>query len=248
MLIVANWKAYVETKEKAKELFALSKRLSTAIKRVRIILLPPAPFLAFLAQGNRTKISFGAQDISMTTIGASTGEVSGTMLKQSGATYVLIGHSERRALGETNDTVQQKVRRALSVGLTPIICVGEKERDHDAQYLSYIKEQIQAVFEPLTVPERLKVVIAYEPVWAIGKSAGDALPEREVGEMVLYIRKIIGHYLLGKSAQKIPILYGGSVEPENIRGLAGGAHVDGFLIGHASVQKDMFRETVRALV
>lgn len=248
MLIIANWKAYVETREKAKELFALAKRLSSSVKRVRIVLLPPAPFLALLSQGNRTKVAFGAQDISTTTLGAQTGEVTGATLKQSGASYALIGHSERRALGETNALVAEKVRRALSVGLTPVVCVGEKERDHDAQYLSYIKEQVQAVFEPLTVPERLKMVIAYEPVWAIGKSAGDALPEREVSEMVLYIRKILGHYLAGKSAQKVPVLYGGSVEPENIRALAGGARVDGFLIGHASAQKEMFRDTVKALV
>lgn len=247
MLIVANWKAYVDSKEEAVKLFALSKRLSILIKRVKIVLAPPAPFIGILGANNRSKVAFAGQDISSTTVGASTGEISGKTLKTAGASYTIIGHSERRAMGETNELVLEKVRRALSNGLTPIVCVGEKERDEDAQYLSYLKEQIATVFAPLTPQERLKIVVAYEPVWAIGKHADDAMTSNDLAEMVLYIRKVLGDYLAGKSVEKVKILYGGSVEPDNIRPLAGGSGVDGFLVGHASADKEMFSALVKAL-
>jgi triosephosphate isomerase len=248
MLIVANWKAYVDTRERAKKLFAVAKRLATSVKRVKIILAPSAPYLGLLAIGNRSRILFAGQDISTTTIGSATGEVTGTSLKNAGATHVIIGHSERRALGETDEIIRDKVRRAIANGLSPIVCVGETERDHDARYLMFIKKQIASVFAPLSPQERMKVVVAYEPVWVIGKSAHDALPERELGEMVLYIRKILGEYLKGRSAQKIPVLYGGSVEAGNIRSLAGGSSVDGFLVGHASADPIAFTALVKALV
>lgn len=247
MLIIANWKAYVDSLEKAKKLFALSKRLSIAIKRVKIVLAPSAPYLGLLAKANRSRIAFAGQDISITTIGAATGEVSGSALKSAGASHVIVGHSERRAMGETDEMVSDKVRRALANGLVPIVCVGERERDHDAQYLRFIKKQIATVYEPLKAQERLKIVIAYEPVWAIGKSASEALPERDLAEMVLYIRKVLGEYLMSKSVEMVPVLYGGSVEVGNIRDLAGGSAVDGFLVGHASVNPDTFSSLVKEL-
>lgn len=248
MLIIANWKAYVDSKEKAKKLFAVSKRLATAVKRVKIIIAPSAPHLAFLANGNRSKVLFAAQDISTTTIGAATGEVSGTVLKNTGAQYVIVGHSERRARGEDDALILEKVRRALANGLTPIVCIGETQRDHDAAYLQFIKRQIAAVFSPLTPQERMKLIVAYEPVWAIGKTGADAITEPDLAEMVLYIRKVLGEYLMGKSVQKVPIIYGGSVEATNIRALAGGSRTDGFLIGHASADPASFSALVKALV
>lgn len=247
MLIVANWKAYVDTQDKAKKLCALAKRLSTRIKRVKIVLVPPAPFVGILAKNNRSKVRIGAQDVSATTVAADTGEITAQTLKNVGAQYVVIGHSERRKRGESDADVVEKVRRTLSVGLTPIVCVGEKERDQDAQYLRALKEQISAVYAPLSVPERLKVVLAYEPIWAIGKTGEEAIHAGDLTEMVLYIKKVLTEFLMGKSVEKAVILYGGSVEPENIRALAGGSGVDGFLVGHASVDEGMFSALVVAL-
>lgn len=247
MIIVANWKAYVDTREKAKKLFATAKRLTASVKRVKIILAPSAPYLGLLSVGNRSKVQFAGQDISTVTVGAATGETTGASLKGVGVSYVIVGHSERRAMGETDEVVVEKVRRALANGLVPIVCVGEVERDHDARYLLFIKKQIAAVFQPLSAQERMKVILAYEPVWAIGKSAHDALPERELREMILYIRKVLGEYVMGKNTQKIPILYGGSVEQGNIRSLAGGSGVNGFLVGHASADPVAFSGLVKAL-
>jgi triosephosphate isomerase len=246
MLIVANWKAYVESSKKAKALLASAKRLKLG-KGMSVVLAPPAPYLGFLALGNRSKVSFAGQDLSNTTGGAATGEVTAAMLKDAGAAYVIIGHSERRAQGETDALVAEKVQHALAHGLIPILCVGERERDADARYLSFIRAQLAAVFAPLSPQERIQVVVAYEPIWAIGKSAADALPPHELSEMVLYIRKVLGDYLPGDASHGTAILYGGSVEPSNARMLAGGSGIDGFLVGHASVEPASFSALVKAV-
>lgn len=248
MLIVANWKSYIETRDEAKRLFALAKRLAAKIRRVEIVLAPSAAHLGLLAPGNRSKVKFGAQDISDTTVSAATGEISAATVRNIGADYTIVGHSERRARGETDAVVTEKVRRALVNGLTPILCVGERERDHDAQYLVLLKQQIANVFSVLSPKERLEVVVAYEPVWAIGKHAGEAPSPADIAEMVLYIRKILGEYLPGKSAAKAMVLYGGGVEAGDIRDIAGGSGVDGFLVGHASADSAMFSALVKALV
>ncbi len=247
MLIVANWKSYVDRPQDAKKLLATAKRLSLSVKKARIVLAPSAPFLAMLAVGNRSKVAFAGQDVSTSSVGAATGETSADALRGIGAKYAIVGHSERRAMGETDAIVAEKAKRALINRLTPILCVGETERDQDARYLSGIREQIASVYKGLEARERLEIVIAYEPVWAIGKQASDALPAHDVAEMVLYIRKILSEYLPDKAAAKTRILYGGSVEPANIRELATGSGVDGFLVGHASAEPTSFAALVKAI-
>lgn len=247
MLVVANWKSYVESRDEAKKLLALSKRLAGKSRRARLVLAPSFTHLGLLAPGNRSKVKFAAQDVSPTTVGPATGEVSSTTLRNIGAEYVIIGHSERRAMGETDAVIAEKAKRACAQGLIPILCIGEKERDADARYLLELKKQLRAVFEPLPARDRLRIIVAYEPVWAIGKHAGDALAASDLGEMVLYIRKALAEYLPPKSAKIASVIYGGSVEPANIRGLAGGSGVDGFLVGHASVDPGMFTALVKAL-
>lgn len=244
MLIVGNWKAYVDTREKAKKLFAVAKRLSVA-KRVKLVIAPPAPYVGLLAPGNRSKVSFAAQDISDTTIGAATGEVSASILKNLGVSYIIVGHSERRARGESDTLIIEKVKRTLANGMTPILCIGEKERDSDAHYLFYLKDQIVSVFLALSPKERLGVMIAYEPVWAIGKRANEAITGTDLAEMVLYIRKVLQDLVPGKGSTKI--LYGGSVEPGNIRDIAGGSRIDGFLVGRASADPATLAGLVKSL-
>lgn len=245
MLIVSNWKAYVEDTSKAKALLAAAKRAAGKGGH-ELVLAPPAPYLALLAAG-KTKVRFGVQDVSLLTAGAHTGEVTAEAAAGAGASYAIVGHSERRAAGETDAEVLEKVRRALAQKLTPIICVGERERDQDAYYLKHIREQVSAVFAPLSPKERLQVVIAYEPIWAIGRSAAESITSTDLAELVLYIRKVLGDYMPGKSAQKVRVLYGGSVEPDNIRSLAAGSGVDGFLIGHASVDAPTYAALVKAV-
>lgn len=246
MLIVANWKAYVESKTKAKQLFATAKRLATQ-KGVEIVLAPPAPYLGLLAAGNRSKVAFAAQDLTATAGGASTGEVTASLLRELGVTYAIVGHSERRALGETDDMVAQKARNALMNKVTPIICVGERERDTDGKYLSFLKSEIHAVYSILSPKERLQAIIAYEPIWAIGKSASQAITPNDLTEMMLYIRKLLTAYIPGRSAEKVRVIYGGSVDPSNVYELTHGTGVDGILPGRASVDSDSFAALVKAV-
>ena len=246
MLIVANWKAYVEDLTKAKKLFALSKRLARTTSS-RIVLAPPAPLLGALAAGNTSKVAFAAQDVSATTGGAVTGEATAGAYTASGAAYAIIGHSERRAAGDTDSIVAEKLVRALAHELAPILCVGEHERDGEGRYLAFIREELTAALAALTPKERAKVIVAYEPLWAIGKTAAFAILPNDLAEMTLYIRKVLTELLPGKSSLHARVLYGGSVEPDNIRTLAAGSSIDGFLIGHASVDPATFSELVKQL-
>ena len=251
MLIVANWKAYVEDFARAKKLLALSKRLART-SGLTIALAPPAPFLgAFAAKrpakGGRQHIEFAAQDVSGTTGGAVTGEVTAGALAAAGASYAIIGHSERRALGETASIVTEKLAHALAHGLIPILCIGERDRDGEGRYLATIREQITSAVQALTPKERARVIVAYEPVWAIGKTAADALDPNDLTEMVSYIRKVLAEHLPGKSATRAKVLYGGSVESANARDLARATGIDGFLVGHASVDPDSFTALLRQI-
>lgn len=247
MLIVANWKAYIEELAKAKKLFALAKRLAGGTG-ISIVLAPPAPLLGALAVRNKSKVAFAAQDVSLTTGGAYTGEVTAQAYAAAGATYAILGHSERRAAGDTDAIVAEKLAHALAHGLTPILCVGEKERDGEGRYLAVVREELTLAIEPLSQKERAKIIVAYEPLWAIGKTADAAIRPNDLAEMVLYIRKVLAELLPGKSSSHSLVLYGGSVEPDNIRALAASSSVDGFLVGHASVDPHTFSLLVKQLV
>ena len=246
MIIAGNWKAYVEDAQRAKRLAASVKRLTTETKH-ELVIAPSMLHLGMLAFRNKSKVKFAAQDVSLSTGGAATGEISARMLSEMDIPYVIIGHSERRAMGETDAIISEKARHAHAHGVHPILCVGEHERDADAAYLGFVRAQISSVFEPLSQKERLATVIAYEPVWAIGKTATEAITQSDLTEMILYIRKVLGDFLPGKAPARMPVLYGGSVEPENARALASGTGIDGFLIGRASTDAKQFRDIVKAL-
>lgn len=246
MLIIANWKAYVEDIEKAKRLFAVSKKLAHGTADT-IVLAPPAPFLGALALKNTSAVAFAAQDVSATTGGAKTGEVTAQMYATLGASYAIIGHSERRAAGDTSAIISNKISHVLACNLTPILCVGEHERDREGRYLSFVREEITTAFAALTPKERTKIVIAYEPLWAIGKTAESAISQNDLTEMVLYIRKVLSELLPGRNSSRALVLYGGSVEPENVRELASSTRIDGFLIGHASADENSFAALVKEL-
>lgn len=245
MLIVANWKAYVEEFARAKKLFATSKRLSAGGSR--IVLAPPAPLLGALAVRNTSAVAFAAQDVSATAGGAHTGEVTAQIYAAAGATYAIIGHSERREAGDTDALIAEKLAHALAQGLVPILCVGERERDGEGRYLGVVREELTRAMEPIAPKDRAKIIVAYEPLWAIGGDAERAIGESDLTEMALYIRKVLAELLPGKSSGRSLVLYGGSVEPGNIRDLAASSGVDGFLIGHASTDPHTFNLLLKQL-
>ncbi|MDP2815544.1 MAG: triose-phosphate isomerase, partial [Rectinemataceae bacterium] len=149
--------------------------------------------------------------------------------------------------GESDEIVTEKARHALAHGMTPIICIGEVDRDPEAHYLKHVRAQLSAVMSSLSTKERLSVVIAYEPIWAIGKSELEAITPDDLGEMILYIRKVLTDFMPGRANQKVRILYGGSVDSSNVRSLAAGTGIDGFLVGRASTDVAGFAALVKAV-
>lgn len=224
----------------AKDLFQKIKRTATPLKKVTTVICPPFVFLSDLNKARNKKCILGAQDVFWKEKGSFTGEVSPAMLKDRGVTFVIIGHSERRALGETDEIVNKKVHRALEYNLFVILCVGERERDKDGDYLHFIEGEIRNSLSG--IPKRLlgKLIIAYEPIWAIGAYAKGADTPDTLLEMVIFIRKIIGKIYGRKYAMEISVLYGGSVDDENARGFLKDGGVSGLLVGRSSLDAKKF--------
>lgn len=247
MIIIANWKAKVNTIADAKKLVTASRTLADKGAHT-IVIAPPAPYLGLLSLTSPSKkLRFASQDITATGGGSETGEVTGQMISSTKASYVIIGHSERRALGDTDSVVLLKTKQALSSKLTPVVCIGERKRDEEAEYLSHLRSQVDAVYVGLLPKERNSIILAYEPVWAIGKSASEGITPDDLIEMIRYIRKILAAYLPAKKVEDTIILYGGAVEASNARVLAEGTGIHGLLVGHASTDAKTFTALVKAL-
>lgn len=194
-----------------------------------------------LLEGSELKL--GAQNMHFEESGAYTGEVSPLMLKDIGVDYVIIGHSERREyFNETDETVNKKVRKALEVGIDPIMCVGETLEEREAgKEEEKIKRQIEEGLKDLDKDKLEKVVVAYEPIWAIG--TGKTATSDQANDIISYIRKVINS-MYGDVSEKIRIQYGGSVKPGNIKELMSKSDIDGALVGGASLKKDDFEALI----
>ncbi len=215
------------------------------MERVETVICPPFPYLGMFAHTGTTRVSLGAQDVFWANSARATGEVSPEMLKDLGVSFVLVGHSERRALGETDEIVSKKLTAVLTEGLTPILCIGEKERDADARYFDIVKNQLKSSLAGIQRRFLSGLVIAYEPLWAIGKSARDAMKPRDICETSIFIRKVLTDVYDAETAQTPAILYGGSVEPENTRAIFSEGGVNGLLVGHASLGKEGFGQMLK---
>lgn len=244
-IIVGNWKAYVESPKEALALLkAVDKGLPRA-SRARVVVCPPAFLVAHLrATYTGKRVSLGVQDVSVTPQGAHTGEDTATLAKSAGATYAIVGHAERRALGETSSSVAEKVRVALDSKLVPIVCVGESERDREGKFFSYLEDMVLASLARIEARELSKLIVAYEPVWAIG--AAQPPDARTVRESVLYIRKTLAARYGREAGLKAKILYGGAVDEHSAPDLIAGGGANGFLVGRASVTAHSFVGIIRA--
>lgn len=247
-LVLANWKMNPESLEKAKEIFNGIRSATKGLKNTDVIVCPPFPFIFTLAKLDSPKNLFlGSQNISSEMEGAFTGEVSAEMIKSLGVKFTIIGHSERRAMGESNEIIKKKLEIAFDVGLIPILCVGEKERDKDGSHLAFIKEQIKGCLTGLHKKHLVGLFIAYEPIWAIGKSYKEAMSPTDIHETVLFIKKSFGELFGRDIAGSLRILYGGSVESENASEIVRLGNVDGFLVGHASLVPAGFGQILKAV-
>jgi triosephosphate isomerase len=238
--IVGNWKMNPATFEEAKKLASDTNRIAGKSPKVAVIVCPPAVFIDGLSRGKEKAIGFGAQDIDHREKGSFTGSMSASQVKSVGAEYVIIGHSERRAAGDTDAMITDKVRLALSAGLKVILCVGEKERDAHAQYLRVVREQILSAVSSIDKKHFRSVLVAYEPVWAIGKSYDTALSPVDIHEMCIYIKKIVAEAAGTQEGLRTPVLYGGSVNFENAQKILVDGEVSGLLIGRQSLETEGF--------
>lgn len=239
--MIGNWKMNPASIGEAKRLFLEVKKVSFRRRNAHTIICPPAAFLAELRKlyiGKR--IAFGAQNIFAEPAGAYTGEISADMVSSVGASYVILGHSERRAMGETNEEIGRKVDAALVAGLKVILCVGESDRDEHGEYLSYLREELFSALLNVSRQSLKHIFIAYEPLWAIGKTGADAIQPSDLHGTVIFLRKILAEKYDKRSAFALTILYGGSVESENAQALLEEGSVSGFLVGHASLSADEF--------
>ncbi|MCC7042824.1 MAG: triose-phosphate isomerase [Acidobacteria bacterium] len=243
--IAANWKMFKTTHEAlayVRELGALIKDVSG----IEVIVAPPFTAIATAAEAARnTAIGIAAQNMSAEKEGAFTGEVSATMVKDAGATYVILGHSERRKLyGETDASVNRKVHVALAADLVPIVCVGETlEEREGGQMPAVLDRQVKDGLDGLTGDHVGGLIIAYEPVWAIG-TGRNATPE-QADEAHRHIRTRLRQWFGPTAADACRIQYGGSVKPDNITALVALPDVDGALVGGASLNVASFCDIIR---
>jgi triosephosphate isomerase len=244
-LMAGNWKMNKTVAEAVSVVKALKTSIAD-VKDVDVLICPT--FTALYAVNNEVKgsnINIGAQNLFWEPNGAFTGEISPAMVKDTGCSYVLIGHCERRHyFGETNETVNKKTKAALAVGLIPVVCIGEtlKEREENIAF-KVIEKQIKEGLAGLSAEQSSTVVIAYEPIWAIG-TGKTATPDK-AQEVHAFARKAYGDMYGGDTSQKVRILYGGSVNPTNVSELMKQPDIDGGLVGGASLEAESFTKLVK---
>lgn len=244
-MVVANWKMNPPTFREAKTLFDATRKSLDSAKNVSLIVVPPAVYLRELAASYKgAKIMFGIQNAFYEKSGAHTGEISLLQAKDAKVRYVIIGHSERRAFGESNDDTRKKVAATLAVRMSPIVCVGEMVRSQNGEHFNFVRDQLRAAF--LDVPKGAvgRVTVAYEPVWAIGHEKG--MPPHDMHEMAIFIRKTLVEQH-GEKAMNVKILYGGSVNEMSAPAMMRDGDVQGLLIGHVSVDIERFHTLLLSL-
>ena len=247
-LIVGNWKMNATHLETIQMVQKLSYRLDAAdYQRVDVALCPPFTALRSaqtVIETDHLQIGLGAQNVFWEEKGAYTGEVAPNMLAALSVSYVIVGHSERREIfGETNEDVNRKVKAVLAAGMTPILCCGETEEEREAGVTEdKIGSQVRAGLAGLTTEQIAGMVVAYEPIWAIG--TGRTASDDDAGAMATFVRSTIAD-AAGDAADSTRILYGGSMNPGNVAGLMAKKDIDGGLVGGASLDPDTFASVVR---
>jgi len=244
-LIAGNWKMYKtpgEAAETAKQLV----RHTGAVTDIDMMIAPTFIALAAVfAAIKNSPVALGAQNLYWENEGAYTGEISAPMLKSAGCQYCIIGHSERRQyFGETDETVNKKIKAAIKAGLQPVFCVGETEKERESgQTLSILDKQIKKGLEGLVSAQLDSLIIAYEPIWAIG--TGKTATDDQAQEVHRFIRSLVKDNFGRALSDSIRILYGGSVKPDNIASLMAMSDIDGALVGGASLSAESFSQIIK---
>ena len=233
------------TLEEAKGIYKSIKNFSKKLVNTELVICPPNIYLHYFLNKSTENLYAGAQDASAEDQGAYTGEISIEMLRNLGVGYVIVGHSERRALGETDEMVSKKVQKLLDLNMHPILCIGEKDRDAGGQYLEFLKNQIKDSLAKVQKKSIENLIVAYEPLWAIGGK--EAMNPRDIYEMSLFVKKTISDMFGHDEAISVPILYGGSVNFRNASDIIVQGQVNGLLVGRESVNPSNFIELLKAV-
>lgn len=244
-IVIANWKMNPATVKETEKLFIGVNKFVSKIKKTEVVVCPPFIYLERMKKLSK-KIILGGQDAFYGDIGAFTGEVSGEMLYNLGVRYVILGHSERRALGEDNVLINKKVKDVLNIGLTPILCVGENNRDDNHEYFNLVKMQVTECLKGVNKNSFSKIIIAYEPIWSISSTINrrDATAN-DSSEMAIYIRKVLSDISTPEIANKTRIIYGGSVNERDAGEFLQNGGVDGVLVGKASLSVEKFIKIIQ---
>ena len=241
-IIAGNWKMHKTIKEALEFVNEIKDKVNS--DKVEAVICAPFTLLKDLKEATKgTNIKIGAQNMHFEEKGAFTGEVSPLMLKEIDMDYVVIGHSERRQyFNETDETVNKKVLKALEVGIDPILCVGETLEQREAGKTKDVcKGQVEKALENVLKDDLAKVVVAYEPIWAIG--TGKTATAEDANDVISYIREVIKG-LYGELANEVRIQYGGSVKPSNVAEIMGQSDIDGALVGGASLASNDYLDLV----
>jgi triosephosphate isomerase len=246
-ILIGNWKMAPDTLVSALDLAKKTAQIAKTHKKdLEIIVAVPFPHIYIVSKVSKI-LTVGAQSLSGATALAVTGGVSAGMLKSYGVTHAIVGHSESRARGDSNDVVAEQIKRLLEKKIIPILCIGEKTRDTHGWYLSVIKDQIESAL--LEVPKATfkRFIIAYEPVWAIGADATREATPEECREIIIFIRKIIADLYDEKIASLTPILYGGSVNETNAQSFMQEGGASGLLVGRVSLDPKRFAKIAESI-
>ena len=241
-IVIANWKLNPQSQREVKDLFNALKEGLEGMKGVETVICPPFVYLAELQAINKGLL-LGGQDCFWEEGGAFTGEISATQLRDLGCEYVIIGHSERRHyFGETGAVINKKIKAALRTGLKVIFCVGETQAEHDqGEVQKIVAQQLQQGLEGVAENQLKNILVAYEPVWAIG--SGNACSSQEAQEIGQFLKEIIQKLY----SQEVAVLYGGSVTSENAKDYIAQGKINGLLVGGASLVADEFVKIIKSI-
>ncbi|KGX86540.1 triose-phosphate isomerase [Pontibacillus marinus] len=245
-VIAGNWKMNKLVGEAEQFVEDVKESVPSSEKVESVVVAPFTHLHALVEKAKGTDLKIGAQNMHAEESGAFTGEVSPEMLKDIGVEYVVLGHSERRELfGETDESVNQKVHAAFKHNLVPIVCVGESdEQRENNQAETIVEDQVKKALKDLTNEQVQDVIIAYEPIWAIG--TGKTATAEDANAMCTHIRNVVKAFAGDEAAQAVRIQYGGSVKPANVDEMLGQSDIDGALVGGASLKTDSFLALVEA--
>lgn len=243
-IIVANWKMNPATFKEAKKLLDGTRKAAEAARNLSVIIAPPSVFLRELRHSYKGKrLAFAAQTAHFEKTGSYTGEISLAQIKDAKVGHVIVGHAERRAMGETNDDVRKKTAAAIEHKLTPIVCVGETTRNAEGEHYTFVRTQLLAALRDVPAAKIAHVLVAYEPVWAIG--APKPMSAREMHEMAIFIRKTAVE-MHGQPGMQLRILYGGAIDETNAAQMLRDGDVNGLLVGRASTDAVKFTDLIEA--